>query len=48
VQIVAINRTEMAGELAMLRTMVSSGMEFVLGLSPNETFRVEVVDELVV
>jgi hypothetical protein len=37
----------MARELATLQTVVSSAMEFVLGCPPNETFQVEVVDELV-
>jgi hypothetical protein len=43
----AIHHIEMAGELAMLRTVVTSAAELVLGRSPNETFRVEIVDELV-
>jgi hypothetical protein len=39
--------TEMARELAMLRTTVSSAVESMLGRSPGETFRVEVVGEQV-
>jgi hypothetical protein len=39
--------TELAEELAMLGVAVSSVIEFVLGCSPNEAFRVQVVDELV-
>jgi hypothetical protein len=39
--------TEMARELAALRTTVSSTAEFTLGHSPNDTFLVEVVDELI-
>jgi hypothetical protein len=37
----------MVGELATLQATVTSGTELVLGRSPNETFRVEIVDELV-
>jgi hypothetical protein len=40
--------TEVVGELAVLRVAVSSAMELVLGRSPDETFWVEVMDELVV
>jgi hypothetical protein len=46
-QIATLHHTEMAGELAALRMMVSSTVEFALGRSPIETFWVEVVDELV-
>jgi hypothetical protein len=38
----------MARELAALRAAMSSTMESMLGRSPDETFRVEVVGELVV
>jgi hypothetical protein len=38
----------MAGELVTLRMAVSSAMEFMLGCSLDETFWLEVVDELVV
>jgi hypothetical protein len=38
----------MAGDLAVLETVVSSAMEFTLGRSLDKTFQVEVVDELVV
>jgi hypothetical protein len=37
----------MAGELATLRTVVSSIAESALGHSPDEIFRVEVVGKLV-
>jgi hypothetical protein len=43
----ALHHTEMAGELTMLRTVVSSAVELVLGRSPNETSQVEVTNELV-
>jgi hypothetical protein len=43
----ALCHTEMAGELATLWMVVSSIMESVLGHSPDETFPVEVVGELV-
>jgi hypothetical protein len=42
-----IHHTEMARELTVLREAVSSTAELALGHSPNETFRVEVVGELV-
>jgi hypothetical protein len=38
---------EMVGELAALRAVVTSAAELVLGHSPNESFLVEIVDELV-
>jgi hypothetical protein len=44
----AIRHIEMAGELATLRTAISSVAESVLGRSPSDTFRVEVVGELVI
>jgi hypothetical protein len=44
----ALCHTEMPGELASLCAVVSSTMESALGCSPNDTFRVEVVGELVV
>jgi hypothetical protein len=47
-QITALHHIKMVEEVATLRTVVSSAAEFVLELSPNETFWVEVVDELVV
>jgi hypothetical protein len=46
-QATAIRHTEMAGELAMLRVVVTSIVELVLGCSPDETFWVEIIDELV-
>jgi hypothetical protein len=45
--IAALRHTEMVGELPALRTVVSSVVEFTLGRSPDEIFRVEVVDKLV-
>jgi hypothetical protein len=46
-QITTLHHIEMAEEVGTLQTVVSSAVEFVLGLSPDETFWVEVVDELV-
>jgi hypothetical protein len=46
-QIAALRHIKMVGELGMLRTVVSSTMEFVLARSPDETFWVEDADELV-
>jgi hypothetical protein len=43
----ALCHTEMARELAVLWVAVSSTVESVLGYSPNDTFCVEVVGELV-
>jgi hypothetical protein len=45
--IVAFHHAEMAGEHAALRAAVSSSTEFTLGRSPNDTFQVELVDELI-
>jgi hypothetical protein len=45
--IVALHHIKMVGELAMLWAAVSSVVEVTLGHSPNETFRVEVLGELV-
>jgi hypothetical protein len=45
--IATLCHTEMVRELATLRSAVTSTMKFVLGRSPDKTFRVEVVDELV-
>jgi hypothetical protein len=45
--IASLCHTEMARELAALWLTVTSVVEFTLGRSPDETFRVEVVDELV-
>jgi hypothetical protein len=44
--IAALCYIEMVGELAALWEAVSSTTEFTLGRLPNETFQVEVVDEL--
>jgi hypothetical protein len=46
-RIAALRHTEMVGELAALRAAVSSTMEMALGRSPDETFQVEIVGELV-
>jgi hypothetical protein len=46
-RVTAFCHTKMAGELATLQAAVSSAVELVLGHSPDETFRVEVVGELV-
>jgi hypothetical protein len=43
----ALHHTEMAEELTMLWSAVSSAVGLVLVRSPNETFRVEVTDDLV-
>jgi hypothetical protein len=45
--ITALYHTEMIEELATLRAVMSSAAELALGCLPNETFRVEVVGELV-
>jgi hypothetical protein len=42
---IALHHTEMARELAMLRSAVSLNVEFMLGCSPDGTFWVEVMDE---
>jgi hypothetical protein len=46
-QITALRHIEMAGALAVLRAVVSSIVEVALWRSPNKTFQVEVVGELV-
>jgi hypothetical protein len=46
-QLVTLCHTEMAGELAALYVVVYSAAESALGCSPNDTFRLEVVGELV-
>jgi hypothetical protein len=46
-RLVALRHTEMVGELAAVRAAVSSTTESVLGHSPNDTFHMEVVGELV-
>jgi hypothetical protein len=46
-QITTLRHTEMARVLAALRVVVSSTVELELGHLPNETFWVEVVEELV-
>jgi hypothetical protein len=45
--IAALRHTKMVRELTVLRAAVSSAVEITLGCSPNQTFRVEVVGELV-
>jgi hypothetical protein len=47
-RLAALRHTEMAGELAVLWAAVSSATESVLGRSPNNTFRLEVVGELAI
>jgi hypothetical protein len=46
-QIATLPHTNMAGELAALWTAVSSTVEFMLRCLPDETFQMEVMDELV-
>jgi hypothetical protein len=46
-RLAALHHTEMAGELAVLWAAVSSAVESVLGRSPNDTFHMEVVGDLV-
>jgi hypothetical protein len=46
-QIAALGHIKMAKELATLRAAVCSIVELALRRSPDETFRVEVVGELV-
>jgi hypothetical protein len=43
----ALHHTGMVGELAALQVAISSIVELVLRCSPNETSRVEVMNELV-
>jgi hypothetical protein len=45
--VTALCQTEVVGVLAVLGATVSSAVELVLRRSPDETFRGEVVDELV-
>jgi hypothetical protein len=47
-RLAAFRHTEMVGELALLQAAVSSTVESALEHSPNDTFHVEVVGELVV
>jgi hypothetical protein len=44
--LVALHHTEMVKELAVLRAVVSSTAELVLGCSPDDTSHVEVVGEV--
>jgi hypothetical protein len=46
-RITTLCHIEMAIDLAAIRMMVSSVVEFMLGHLPDETFRVEVVDKVV-
>jgi hypothetical protein len=46
-RLATLRQTEMAGELTVFRVVVSSVVELVLGRSPCDTARAEVVDELV-
>jgi hypothetical protein len=45
--IASLHHTEMTGELVTPPTIVSFAVEFALECSPDKTFRVEVVDELI-
>jgi hypothetical protein len=45
---VAVYHTEMVGQRAALWVVVSSVMQSMLRHSPNDTFQVEVVDEVVI
>jgi hypothetical protein len=45
--VAAFRHTKMGGELAVHRVTVSSATELLLGHSPDDTFRVEIMDELV-
>jgi hypothetical protein len=45
--IAALCHNEMAGDIATHWAAVSSAAGFVLGRSPNETFHMGVVDELI-
>jgi hypothetical protein len=45
-RLAALRHTEMVGVVAVLRAAMSTATESVLGCSPNNTFRMEVVDEL--
>jgi hypothetical protein len=45
-RLAALRHTEMVGVVAVLRAAVSTATELVLGRSPNNTFLMEVVDEL--
>jgi hypothetical protein len=47
-RIATLHHIDMTRELVVLWTTVSSTVEFTLELSPDETFKVEVVDDLVV
>jgi hypothetical protein len=44
--LMALRHAELAEELAVLRVVVSSAMESVLGCLPSKTFCMEVVGEL--
>jgi hypothetical protein len=46
-RIATLCHIEMAIDLAAIRTMVSSVVEFMIGHLPDETFQVEVVDKVV-
>jgi allophanate hydrolase subunit 1 len=46
-RIAALRHAEMAKEFASLQAVVSSTAEFMLEYTPNEVFRVEVVDDMI-
>jgi hypothetical protein len=46
-RVAALRHADVVEELAVLRVVVSSIAKLVLGHSPDETFQVEVMDELV-
>jgi hypothetical protein len=45
-RLVALHRTKIVGELAVLQAVVSSAIEKMLGHLPSVSFRVEVLSEL--
>jgi uncharacterized membrane protein YczE len=47
-RLVVLHHTEMAGKLVVLQAAMSFAAESVLGRSPNDTFRVEIVGELAI
>jgi hypothetical protein len=47
-QITTLHHVEMAEQLAALQLVVTSVAVFMLGCSPPQAFRVELVDELVI
>jgi hypothetical protein len=45
-RLAALHHTDMAGELTAFQAMVSSAVESVLGRSPSDTSRAEVVGKM--